>query len=91
MAERNRSRLVDAADLAVDALDGMEPDLRHLSGLMLALRTIGEASDAIEPAAISSLARCAGETLAELDRAWRLAHFGKARGIVRLTATVCWT
>lgn len=57
----------------VDALDGMEPDLRHLSGLMLALRTIGEASDVIESAAISSLARCARETLAHLDRAWRLA------------------
>ena len=43
-------------ETAVEAIDGMEPELRQLTGLLVALRVLGEADDAIEPVAISSLA-----------------------------------
>ena len=55
------------------ALDQMEPDLRHLDGLITALRILGEAGDSIEPVAVSSLGRCASETLEEIERNWRTA------------------
>jgi hypothetical protein len=51
----------------------MEPDLRHLAGLITAFRILGEADDSIEPVAVSSLARCARETPDELERNWRAA------------------
>ena len=62
-----------AGSLVLGALDEMEPDLRHLDGLIAALRILGEADDSIEPVAVSSLARCARETLEELERNWRTA------------------
>ncbi len=55
----------------VDTLDGMEPELRQLAGLVMTLRILGEADDSIEPLAISSIARSAGNTLDDIDRAWR--------------------
>lgn len=55
------------------ALDQMEPDLRHLDGLITAFRILGEADDSIEPVAVSSLARCAQDTLEEIERNWRTA------------------
>lgn len=55
------------------ALDRMEPDLRHLDGLIRAFRILGEADDSIEPVAVSSLARCAQEMLEEIERNWRTA------------------
>ncbi len=58
---------------ALGALDEMEPELRHLGGLIAAFRILGEAGDSIEPVAVSSLARCARETLQELERHWRTA------------------
>jgi hypothetical protein len=58
---------------ALSALDDMEPELRHLAGLITALRILGEADDCIEPVAISSLARCGRETVEELERNWRMA------------------
>ena len=60
----------------VHTLDEMEPELRHLAGLVMALRILGEADDAIEPLAISSIARSAGSTLDDIDRAWRSAMAG---------------
>jgi hypothetical protein len=48
-----------ALEAATDAMDGMEPELRQLAGLLVALRVLGEADDAIEPVAISSLAKSA--------------------------------
>lgn len=58
---------------ALGALDEMEPELRHLDGLIAAFRILGEADDSIEPVAVSSLARCARETVEELERNWRTA------------------
>jgi hypothetical protein len=63
----------NGGNLALGALDEMEPDLRHLESLIAAFRILGEADDSIEPVAISSLARCARETLEELERNWRTA------------------
>jgi hypothetical protein len=48
-------------------------DLRHLDGLITAFRILGEADDSIEPVAVSSLARCAQDTLEEIERNWRTA------------------
>lgn len=61
------------AGSVLGALDDMEPDLRHLNGLITAFRILGEADDSIEPVAVSSLARCARETLEEIERRWRTA------------------
>lgn len=60
-------------ETALDALDGMEPELRQLNGLLVALRVIGEADDVIEPVAISSLSRSAGSTLDDIEQLWRTA------------------
>jgi hypothetical protein len=60
-------------ETAVEAIDGMEPELRQLNGLLIALRVLGEADDAIEPVAISSLARSAGSTLDDIEELWRTA------------------
>ncbi len=62
-----------AAKSALGALDAIEPELRHLDGLITVLRVLGEATDSIEPVAISSLARCAGQTLEDIERDWRAA------------------
>lgn len=60
-----------AIEAATEAIDGMEPELRQLTGLLVALRVLGEADDAIEPVAISSLARSAGSTLDNIEQLWR--------------------
>lgn len=57
----------------IGALDEMDPGLRHLDGLISALRILDEAGDSIEPIAVSSLARCAHETREEIERNWRSA------------------
>ncbi len=62
-----------SAGSVLGALDEMEPELRHLDGLITAFRILGEADDSIEPVAVSSLARCARETLEEIERNWRTA------------------
>jgi hypothetical protein len=60
-------------DTALHAIDGMEPELRQLTGLLIALRVLGEADDAIEPVAISSLARSAASALYDIEHLWRTA------------------
>lgn len=60
-------------ETAVDAMDGIEPELRQLAGLVITLRILGEADDSIDPMAISSIARSAGDTLEEIDKSWRTA------------------
>lgn len=60
-------------ETAVEAIDGMEPQMRQLTGLLVALRVLGEGDDAIEPVAISSLARSAGSTLDDIEELWRTA------------------
>lgn len=62
-----------ALEAATDAVDGMEPELRQLTGLLVALRVLGEADDAIEPVAISSLARSGCATLDDIEQLWRTA------------------
>ncbi len=57
----------------MDTLDGMEPELRHLAGLVMTLRILGEANDSIEPLAISSISRSANDTLDAIDKSWRQA------------------
>jgi len=57
----------------LEALDDMEPDLRYLEGMITAFQIFGEAGDSIEPIAVSSLARCAHETLRKLEENWRVA------------------
>ncbi|WP_156465111.1 hypothetical protein [Mesorhizobium sp. Root552] len=68
-----RPKSAGARKTAYNALDAIEPNVRHLTGLVAALRILGEAGDSIEPTAISALARCASETLDEIERDWRSA------------------
>ena len=62
-----------ARDRSLEALDMMEPDLRHLAGLLMALELLGQGDDSVESAAISSVARCAREAAGRIDASWRTA------------------
>jgi hypothetical protein len=73
MAKRQIAKGGRTARSPLDALDDIEPELRHLHGLIAAFRIPGEAGDAIEPVAVSSMARSAGEALEEVERNWRIA------------------
>jgi len=68
-----RSRPAETRTAALHLLDDIEPNVHHLSGLVVALRVLGEARDSVEPIAIAALARCAGETVDEIERKWRSA------------------
>lgn len=68
-----RPKWAGATETAYDALDDVEPNVRHLTGLVAALRILGEAGDSIEQTAISALARCASAALDEIERDWRSA------------------
>lgn len=61
---------VGCCEAAIDALDGMEPELRQLKGLILAQRLIGESQDHVEPLATSAIARRAYESLGNLEQRW---------------------
>lgn len=73
MPKHPKTKNCPGHETAVEAIDGMEPELRQLTGLLVALRILGEADDAIEPIAISSLARSAGSTLDDIEQRWRRA------------------
>lgn len=73
MPRNPRSKSDPAVEAALEALDGIEPELRQLTGLLFALRILGESDDAIEPVAISSIARSACSTLDEIEQLWRTA------------------
>lgn len=73
MAKRRLARNGNLACTALGALDAIEPALRHLQGLIVAFRVLGEADDAMEPLAVSSLALSAAETLEVIQQNWRIA------------------
>jgi hypothetical protein len=73
MAKGKTTEAGAATGIALDTLDGIEPELRHLHGLITACTILGEADDSIEPVAIASLARCAREALKEIELNWRTA------------------
>jgi len=73
MAKGRKSADRTIAESVVGALDEMEPELRHLDGLITALRILGEADDSIDPIAVSSLARCACESLEQMEQNWSAA------------------
>lgn len=72
MAKKRPAKSETTVNPAVIALDDMEASLRHLDGLLTTFQILGEAGDSVEPIAISSLARCARETLKELEQNWTL-------------------
>jgi hypothetical protein len=73
MPAKNKTDERHQIDAATEAVDDMEPELRQLAGLVVTLRYLGEADDSIEPLAISAIARSAGNTLDQIDDAWRKA------------------
>jgi hypothetical protein len=75
MATGKNAERAPSTGAVLEALDDIEPELRHLDGLVTAFRILGEADDAIEPVAVSALARCARETLEEIERNWRAAIY----------------
>lgn len=71
--EETDSRWRSDGGRSSDALDEIEPNLQHLAGLISVLRLLGQAADSVEPVAVSSLARCSGETLDAIEQSWRMA------------------
>lgn len=52
-------------------LFAMEPELRTLEGMIVILRILGDADDAVDPACLAFLANCGGEALSTLSVCWR--------------------
>lgn len=59
-----------------DAVHDMEPELRHLEGVVALLTILGEAQDLVEPAALSALAKSARQIFEALSVSWRTAFEG---------------
>lgn len=55
----------------LDAFYDLEPELRHLNGLLTILSLLGETSDAVDPLALSSLGQAAQESLGMIEESWR--------------------
>lgn len=53
------------------ALFDMEPELRHLGGLLTVLSLLGETSDAVDPIALSSLGQAAQASFGSIEESWR--------------------
>lgn len=55
----------------VDAVHRMEPELRHLEGVLATLWILGEHRESIEPVALAALARSMEGSIDELTICWR--------------------
>lgn len=55
----------------LDVLYSLEPELRHLGGLLTILSLLGETSDAVDPIALSSLGQAAQESFGVIEESWR--------------------
>ncbi len=55
----------------LDVLHSLEPELRHLSGLLTILSLLGETSDAVDPLALSSLGQAAQKSFGVVEENWR--------------------
>jgi hypothetical protein len=62
-----------------DALFRLEPDVRFLDGVVMALRILGETQEPIEPVALAALARCGIVAIGEVKTGLR--HAMEAAGI----------
>lgn len=58
-------------DKRLEVLYSLEPELRHLSGLLSILTLLGETSDAVDPIALSSLGQAAQESFGAIEESWR--------------------
>jgi hypothetical protein len=68
---RGKQKLKSEPNDFVDAVHRMEPELRHLEGILATLLIFGEAGDSIEPAALAALARSMEGSVDELTICWR--------------------
>ncbi|MBL8582983.1 MAG: hypothetical protein JNL61_12265 [Rhizobiaceae bacterium] len=59
--------------MVLEALDQVEHELRHLQGLLVALRALGETADSVEPIALASLGRAGCETFVSFLQAYEAA------------------
>lgn len=64
------------SSVAKDAVRDMEPELRHLEGVVALLTILGEAQDSVEPVALSALAKSARQIFETLSVSWRAAFEG---------------
>ena len=55
----------------VDTVHRLEPELRHLEGILATLWILGEHRESIEPAALAALARSMEGSVDELTACWR--------------------
>ena len=61
-------------------LADMEPDLQLLSGMLVALRTLGAGQEPVEQSAIAALARLGEDTMERVQQGWRSAYRVSLRG-----------
>lgn len=54
-----------------ELLFAIEPDLHLLKGVVALLRSLGEADDLIEPAAVAAVAHLAEEVADKVSETWR--------------------
>ena len=66
---KDRVRSRDA--VAIDLIMKMEPELRFLEGLLVTLRSLGEARDHLEPVALAALSRCGDKAIQDLWGSWQ--------------------
>lgn len=76
-ATNTRDDFIPAA--VKDAIHAMEPELRHLEGVVALLAILGEAQDSVEPAALSVLANSCRQALEPLSNSWRIVFAGLRR------------
>ena len=67
-------------DPVAGVLADMEPDLQLLSGMLVALRTLGAGQEPVEPSAIAALARLGEDTMERVQQGWRSAYRVSLRG-----------
>ena len=67
-------------DPVAGVLADMEPDLQLLSGMLVALRTLGAGQEPVEQSAIAALARLGEDTMERVQQGWRSAYRVSLRG-----------
>ncbi len=71
MARMAKGRVRSRDAVAIDLIMKMEPELRFLEGLLVTLRSLGEARDQLEPIALAALSRCGDQAIQELWGSWQ--------------------
>lgn len=66
-----KGKLSSREAVVIDLIMKMEPELRFLEGLLVTLRSLGEARDQLEPIALAALSRCGDSAIQDLWGSWQ--------------------